>query len=397
MFKLTKYFILILFVVLFSYLIFNSVHAEYLLNDPNSDPSLDLKTIPEKVIDSEILYSEKTQSNYVRYLYISDSPTFSNFLYSPFKNYSNVEIVSPSVRRFYSVPLVYKDLNNDQYLIKAATTTIEAFDLQMKATPLSFLKYSLFGYPVIAATQFDAGFSGSASDQSCTTFANCRAGDGDNHRSDITHTVYHSTGGGVYDAMERALVFIDTSGVGTNIPNEGHLMLFRTDIIHAFDDSAVVTEGFSAATDSVANGDYQLNIGATLWSDDAPDISTMAADYIDFSINETGLAGINTSGYSKFSVQTYADQNNNEPAPFSGYVYFGFFGTTDCTPDTNCPYLELTYEATPPEATTTPIVAGYGLNHLEFALMLFLFIAFFLLIALVGAKIINWFRILWRF
>jgi hypothetical protein len=147
------------------------------------------------------------------------------------------------------------------------------------------------------------------------------------------------TSGG-YHPIRRAFFTFDTSSIPADATITGAALKIYGDAVTANNNSssAYVVESTQASATALANADYD-QVGSVSLANAIAYASWNTSGYNVFTLNATGLALINTSGYTKLALRDGRDFNNTGEATTNNAVQ-AFL--TDATSDKD-PYLEVTY------------------------------------------------------
>jgi len=408
MFKIFKYFIFIFLVVLFSYFVFSAAKAEYSLFDPTSDPSLDLKTSLENIINNDIIFDEKSNP-IVLYQYKTHAVAahLDEIISLRTSNSQTFSLGQNQYRtKIYSGAQFYFE-NDIWYQTETATTSVEAWNEQIKTTLIE----KIINYFSVAVLYAEVFFAGGGDGQlqhynaGNETWSSMRAGPGTNanYADDEQKVAATAAGTNSFNTLNRLRFPFDTSSIddGATI-NSASLFLVGASKANGAglsdtNGGITIVESTAASFTELVNGDFvevgTVSFGSVLNSEITADAST----YTEVELNASGLEFVSDNSFTDLMVIYTADMSDTDPGTLMGSSYIYFF-MSEKTGTSYDPYLDIDWEAPAPPAspvaTSTP---GYGLNYLEFAFILLLFIAFFLLIASTGTALNNWFRNLWRF
>lgn len=392
--KLRPYFIFVwMFLMwLFAYAVFASE-----VIDPMPESYL-LQASPEMILDHReipfIEFDVRTgisvdKGDIIEYDYVSLERVEKDVLFTD-GDYSNIEVITPGRYRFYTAPLFFR-ADDGIHEIKSATTTIDAWVIQNKISAWQKLKNSFIALADTIYADSGDGLCWKGQDASWDNVHNA---------SSATNCGTQPSGWGVglekYPnyMIKRGFFPFDTSSIPSGSTIDSASLFIYIDSIHSDDTRSqnyytTVSQNQTSVSSLTVN-DYGT-FGSTKLSDDL-NMSTLSVDaYNEFTLNGDGLNAIVPEGYTKLGVITGFDFEDvpitgsnvyNEPA----MQYYG---------EANPPYLEV--EFTEPAGTPAWQVAtstGYRLNSAEFALILILFFILFLLVALAGEWLLNWFKLI---
>ncbi len=118
----------------------NNVGADIIVDKELTDIQK-IKEIPvELKIKDDILNNDKiniledwvTSDNEKYYIYVSDEEVTGEYIFNDNNRASDIKISKNKIRRYFRDVAYKDDVSKKQYKIKPATTTIEAYDLQLK-------------------------------------------------------------------------------------------------------------------------------------------------------------------------------------------------------------------------------------------------------------------------
>lgn len=297
------------------------------------NPKLALKVTPDKVIDSDTVKDK--EGDYVRYAFVGKKVN-KNLKFKNGEKYSNLEPLSDNTARVYLVS--YSKETDGIHEILFATTTPALFESQMNASVSLLIKHWLFGYPVNAAI-IQSGLSGHV-DGSGASWTAARDSAGDDNGTATSKIQLHYSD----HVITRILEVFDTSSISPNTVASAVLKAYaNTDFVAVFADGMVACQGASGSNTALANGDFHSNEGATQWSNTISTASWSTNSWQTFTLNASGVAGINTTGYTKISIQWASDNTNSDPGSFAGYHYAYIYGILDAPDSSYYPYLDVTY------------------------------------------------------
>lgn len=393
MFKKIKFLFLFLIILFFSFLYFrNSSVASY--------QKIPFSSIPaDSIIDFE-LYSDKNFNEFVKYKYLThDVPIQKNEIIS-LRTSSSLSFKKDNLieTRFYTNdPFI--NLNGVWKQVEYATTTLKEWNEKMAVK--NFLNGLL---PQIA--QADSYFPNADSgvgrnNTSGTTWDALRAGAGTAATTAYNIYIYHPSSGNSYQWLFRSIWIFDTA----DLPDDATIDSASLNLygLEKNDDAALsagsldlkIVPATPASDTSIVAGDF-ANVGTTPIMGSLAYGDVVIESYNSISLNSDGLSNINKTGKTKFGGRCNADLSDDDPlassAPKDSRVTFYYSDEAGTSKD---PYLSVTWSSAggPVVASTTP---GYGINHIEFIIILILFIGFFLLISKTGTILTIWLQNLWR-
>jgi len=153
---------------------------------------------------------------------------------------------------------------------------------------------------------------------------------------------------GLYSIFRSALYF-DTSGLEGQTIVSASLFVYNNSLTHDDDGNAVV---ISSTTNTDCSSTSQVNKTNFNFSDDYGSLlseSFVSSSYNEIELNAAGLAAINKTGMTNFSLLNSFDVDDTQP---SGVNQISFYGWEESDP----PYLVIEVEGGG-EATTTPVTA----------------------------------------
>lgn len=237
------------------------------------------------------------------------------------------------------------------HTIEYATTTIEAFDLQTKSVTEKLL--GIFKVEADTFSAFSGAGDGYVQEDTAATYTTMRNAAGDT--ADYTTTpllMRNQRGASNYGAWTRSIFQFDTSSLGA-----GATVSSSTVYIHA--DAANTQSSFACATateqvnittvntdsdTTLAVTDYPIaDYGDTILSATTTYTTWDTDAYVPFTLNATGLAAINVTAYTAFSVRTGSDIYETNPgcAAF-GYRIYGM-DTSETAGTASDPYIDIVY------------------------------------------------------
>jgi hypothetical protein len=345
-------------------------HAEYSLYDPNADQNLDLKAPEKSIIDHETYLSDQKQLEVIYSYTTHEVPADTGELYEQRTENAKTYKISENLlnnttvfkTNFYPGKPFKKE--KDIWLqVETATTTLEAWNEQT-AEPLTKIKDWFIGTAYADSYYANAGGDGSVYRQSNTSWADSRTGDGTSMAEAATTSYIgnEGAGGGTIFITRRGFFPIDTSSLDDNATINSATFNFYTDNCEQnYGGSPIYVDLFlstQADPSSLALADY-----SKLTVDSPTSLITerkacVSNQYNETTLNATGEAAINLTGYTKLVLRTDFDIDNLMSG--GGYREFTVHNT-EYANATSDPYLSIDWEvgSTPPVfsiATSTDIM-----------------------------------------
>lgn len=144
----------------------------------------------------------------------------------------------------------------------------------------------------------------------------------------------HQAGG---YACRRGFMPVDTTGITGTITSAVWNVKI-SDLYNGKGGSCGFVESTQASNTTLANSDYD-NIGATLWSDSVTYAAMTDETFTQWTLNPTGIAAINTSGFTKFANTTSFDIGASDPGAANGLSGIQVYYHDNTAND---PYLDVT-------------------------------------------------------
>ncbi|OGZ13424.1 MAG: hypothetical protein A2942_01090 [Candidatus Lloydbacteria bacterium RIFCSPLOWO2_01_FULL_50_20] len=195
------------------------------------------------------------------------------------------------------------------------------------------------------------------------TFATIRAGAGQGSPTGETSaaavTLQASGTSNQYNVLTRGFFLFDTSPIGTDSISSSTLSLVasNTSFFDDFTDSVGVVAATTASDSDVANSDFEGTVGnTTRWATDRT-IASLAHDdatYNSWTLNATGIAGINKTGITKIGLKSALDIDNTAPtwgSELASNVIF-YFADNEGAGTTADPKLVVVHSAVPQGPTS---------------------------------------------
>lgn len=155
--------------------------------------------------------------------------------------------------------------------------------------------------------------------------------------------------------VRRGFMPFDTSSLGSGTVNSASIFVYLSGTINGDNDGndfLAVVEGTEASPNELVVDDFD-NFGTTELSDDRPDISSQSAStWLEITLNEDGIANIDTEGYSYFAFREGHDfLDDTYGGADYDYSAIGFNWSESGNP----PYIEVDFtpDEIPTEATGT--------------------------------------------
>jgi hypothetical protein len=146
---------------------------------------------------------------------------------------------------------------------------------------------------------------------------------------------------------------VDTSSIpGTATINSASLKLYGTTISNASGLDIYVVQGAAAATSTLVDADF-VNVGSVAWSSAIDGDSLATSVYNTFSLNASGTAALNTSGYTQFALVEKNDFDNSAPGASAATLFE--FSMSEQAGTSQDPYLEVDYTAVASSSATTTV------------------------------------------
>jgi len=393
MIKLTKYFLILLFVCLLCFFVFNRAFAAGDILTPN----LFLKA-PKQSIKDYTLYQDKKNNELIEYYYTTDrldQPT--NEIIDKRTDKARFFEVAPRSFKavFYSSPVFYSDFATGLlYQLRTATTTLSAWNQQFSL--LDKLRVWLVKTAYATVENFESGLADSRRlFLSAGSWAGVHdATDAESslvipNNTENTSFCYGGYKSGATYYLRRVEIAFDTS----SFPDDASISAATINVYVGTDNSD--TDTYSCdVLDNTNNGSLSHPLVVGNW-DDFGSTPIGSETFANLMSGAPGLKSISLLSFTAISktattylgFRTSGDIGNS--APTGGNLIAQNTGTAG-----DDPYLAVTYGAEP-EPTPGPGIAtstGTGLNSWEFPLILIIFFALFLGIGILGKKILIWFE-----
>jgi len=366
--------LLLIFITLIAYLVvnFESTPSDGTINfgaDEKIADNLKLKATEDKILESRDIYStninkttgiieigDKVKS----YDYISDKKAVGDFIFDGNDKFTNRKIIKKTSTSteiaFYTADSFYKDDNGVVYEIEhGATTTIEAFNNQIKNSLLKKVTFFFTGKNVLAADYYSGTGDGWVSRENQGTWAAAHdTADGTNSAGTETICGAESQGAARYD-LYRGFISINTSGIDdAAVISSATLNLYMWFALTSANDTANIVQSSQSSPTSLGTGDFN-DSGTTLGSDSSPNYTTISdSAYTSFILNSTGTGWISKTGYTMFGIKAGRDISNTTPALNTRSSVFWYNSSASGT--SNDPYLSVTFSTPTPPSQSSDII-----------------------------------------
>lgn len=324
-----------------------------------------LKTSDGILNTSNIINSEVKQ-NYVDISYTTNLIEGKSII-----NESS-ELIDQNTIRFYSSPQFFFS-GSGWYQIEYATTTITEY---LKNKPTAFW----WVIPEAIAQTFFPSLDGFvARDTAGETFASVRAGNGTSNAGASNIDIEANRTAGSWVRWRASKLVFDTSSIddGATISSASLNMKTSGKTSDVFSQSVIIT---NADTSALATSDYEGRLtnmtteyNRTAWA------SLSAVDaYTVFSLNASGISGINKTGSTGIGVRYSMDFDNSDPG-INGDQEVGWYDS-ETAGTASDPYLDITLASgsSSSSSTATTTTATSTIIYDVGGIMFYSFILFFL-------------------